>query len=149
MRLEYRHKSASETGGYVFEVVSAAESGGVLRAHCRHTPLSAQKPYDFTLVKDSRGVHRGRALELPLPARPGRRWARAPYSYRVDALDAVKTVPAGTFRGCLRVAYLVAGGDAGRGERLYAPGVGLICEICADETDPFELLLTRAVLPAA
>jgi hypothetical protein len=40
------------------------------------------------------------------------------------------------------VSYLIAAGDGGCGERLYAPGVGLARELCGDEADPFEVLLT-------
>jgi hypothetical protein len=135
-------------GGYRFEVVSAASAGGATRAHCRRTPLAGGAPADLTAVKDERGVFLGQALELPLPPRKGREWSRAPQTYRVDCLDAVKTVPAGTFRGCLRVVYLIAGGDGGSGEKFYAPGVGLISDLCAAEDETSETVLTRASLPA-
>jgi len=61
------------------------------------------------------------------------------------ALDAVTTVPAGTFRDCLKVSYLIAGGDAGYGERYYAPSIGFVREVCADESDPYEHVLLRVV----
>ncbi|MCX5794994.1 MAG: hypothetical protein NTY77_05835 [Elusimicrobia bacterium] len=145
--LEYRTRSSSGTGGYRFEVVSAATEGGTTRAHCRRTALPAGQPADLTVTKDARGVFLGQELELPLPLEPGRQWSRAPDAFRIDSLDAVKTVPAGTFRGCLRVAYLIAGGDGGSGERFYAPGVGLICDLCAEEDETSETVLTQARLP--
>ncbi|MFA6003889.1 MAG: hypothetical protein WC881_07460 [Elusimicrobiota bacterium] len=146
LALEYISKSASGTGGYRFEVVTSADSGGVIRAHCRRVPRDAGgKAWDAQALKDGRGVFFDAALELPLPPEPGRRWTRAPNQYRIDAADAVVTVPAGTFRDCLRVVYTIAGGDAGWGERLYAPGVGLVYEMCSDEAEPFELLLTRFI----
>jgi hypothetical protein len=40
------------------------------------------------------------------------------------------------------VVYAIAGGDGGSGERLYAPGVGLVRETCHDEADPWEARLT-------
>lgn len=145
--LEYRTRSSSAAGGYRFEVVSAATEGGTTRAHCRRTALPVGMPADLTITKDARGVFLGEDLELPLPPERGRQWSRAPITYRIDSLQAVKTVPAGTFRGCLRVAYLIAGGDGGSGERFYAPGVGLICDLRAEEDETSETVLTQARLP--
>ena len=145
--LEYRTRSSFGAGGYRFEVVSAASEGGATRALCRRSPLAGGAPTEFTALKNERGVYLGQALELPLPLEPGREWSRAPETYRVDCLDAVKTVPAGTFRGCLRVAYLIAGGDGGSGEKFYAPGVGLISDLCAAEDETSETVLTVASLP--
>ncbi len=147
LKLEYRAGSPAGTVRYRIEVVCAAESGGGLRAHCRRTPLDGGAPAQFTVTKDGRGVFLGRELLLPLPLEAGRTWERGPESFRVDSLDAVQTVPAGTFRGCLRVVYLIAGGDGGAGERLYAPGVGLIKDLRAAEDGSSETLLTRASLP--
>lgn len=147
LALDYRSRSAEGDGGYRFEVVSAAQEGGAIRAHCRRTPLGGGAPADFTLVKDGRGVFLGRELLLPLPLEPGRGWERPPESFRVESLDAVKTVPAGTFRGCLRLVYLIAGGDGGGGEKVYAPGVGLISELRTAEDETGETVLTRARLP--
>ncbi|MDD5657286.1 MAG: hypothetical protein PHF00_08550, partial [Elusimicrobia bacterium] len=116
LRLEYRCRRAEGDSGWRFEVVSAAaEAGGAIRALCRRAPLAGGAPRDFTVTKKADGVYIGGVLELPLPARPGRRWDLHPNSYRMDRLDAVKTVPAGTFRDCLRVVYAIAGGDAGWG----------------------------------
>ncbi|MBI5241105.1 MAG: hypothetical protein HY926_11580 [Elusimicrobia bacterium] len=147
LRLEYRTRTAGGGGGYRFEVVSAAEEGGAVRAHCRRTPLAGGAPADFTLVKDGRGVSLGRELLLPLPLEKGRRWESGGESCRVDSLEAVKTVPAGTFRGCLRVVYPIAGGDGGGGEKVYAPGVGLVSDLCAAEDETSETLLTGARVP--
>ena len=73
----------------------------------------------------------------------GRKWRHYPNEYRISAFDAVTTVPAGTFKKCMKVSYLIAGGDGGVGERYYAPGVGLVRENCMDEGDPFEIELVR------
>ena len=37
----------------------------------------------------------------------------------------------------MRVAYLIAEGDGGSGERWYAPGVGLVKVVENDEAEPF------------
>lgn len=144
---EYQMKSAAGLSRYRFAVVSAAEDGGVLRAHCRRQ-FEGGPAADVTVTKDARGVFVGKALEFPLPPRLGRAWVRSPNDYRVASLDAVKAVPAGTYRGCLRVVYAIAGGDAGWGERFYAPGVGFIQETCHDEADPFEVSLLSVRPPA-
>ena len=62
----------------------------------------------------------------------------------MEDANASAETPAGRFSGCLRVGYLIAAGDAGCGERFYAPGLGLVRETCADEADPFELVLTSS-----
>lgn len=87
------------------------------------------------------GVYIGGAMALPLPPRPGASWTVAPLSFRVEDAVSVALTPAGRFADCLRVSYLIAAGDAGSGERFYAPGVGLVREDCSDEGDPFELAL--------
>ncbi len=147
--LAYRTKSLEGQGRLKIEVLSLEAAGGLLRAKCRRTSALAGrvKVSEFEVVQDERGVHADGGLDLPLPPDVGRRWSRGAASYAVEADDAVTTVPAGTYRGCLRVAYRLAGGDAGGGERFYAPGVGLVRELCTDETDPFELALERVVPP--
>ena len=51
---------------------------------------------------------------------------------------AAAETPAGHFTGCLRVGYLIAAGDGGSGERLYAPGVGLVGYITASALAPIK-----------
>jgi hypothetical protein len=145
--LEYRTRSSSATGGYRFEVISVTADGETTCAHCRRSTLPPGVPAEFAVIKDARGVFLGKELELPLPLELGRQWRRAPNTYRIESMQAVKTVPAGTFRGCLRVVSLIAGGDGGSGERFYAPGVGLIYDLRVEEGETSETELTQARLP--
>ena len=148
LRLEYEVRRAGETRALVVEHSAAAGPGVIVRrtwtaadGHAQTETSRAERRAD--------GVYFDGELALPSPARPGASWSRPPRAYRVDVLDAEAVTPAGKFSGCLRVAYLIAAGDGGAGERLYAPGIGLVRELCGDEADPFEVRLTAFVRGAA
>lgn len=149
LRLDYITKNAEGSGLMRVEVLSVARRGGVLRGRCRRvTEWEGEvETEEYAVLKRSTGVYSGPEKEFPLPAAVGRKWRRYPNEYRVESLKAVTTVPAGTFRNCLRVGYLIAGGDAGGGERYYAPGVGFVRELRSDESDPYEFLLKCARIP--
>jgi hypothetical protein len=140
LRLEYEVRRAGELRRLVVE--HFAESGAVLVRRTWTSPDGAVETDSSRGERRADGVYLDGERVLPLPARPGAAWALAPRSYRIESLDAAAETPAGPFRGCLRVAYLIAGGDGGAGERLYAPGVGLVRELCGDEAVPYEVRLT-------
>lgn len=148
--LEYRLRRAQGEWVMRLEVLEAREDAGVTRARLRRTWTGPDAPGGGEETVEIRrdGVYRDGALELPLPAAAGARWALPPREYRVEAVGAPAVVPAGRFEGCARVSYLIAGGDAGSGEALYAPGVGLVHERCSDESDPYETVLTAVRRPA-
>lgn len=148
--LEYRLRRAQGEWTMRVEVLEARTEAGVTRALLRRTWTGPDAPGGGEERVEARpdGVYRDGALELPLPAVPGARWALPPREYRVEELGASAAVPAGRFEGCARVGYLIAGGDAGSGEALYAPGVGLVHERCSDESDPYETILTAVRRPA-
>jgi hypothetical protein len=141
MRLEYEVRRAGETQGLVVEHAAAAGAGVIVRRTWTRADGAAESETSRA-ERRADGVYFDGELALPLPARPGAAWSRPPRSYRVDALDAAAETPPGDFSGCLRVGYLIAAGDGGCGERLYAPGVGLVRELCGDEADPYEVRLT-------
>ncbi len=145
--LEYRTKNAQGSGTMSIEVLSVAKSKAALKALCHRTTSwgGQEKHEEYAVLKDATGVYSGSEPEYPLPVKLGRKWNRYPNEYEIAAIDAVATVPAGTYLGCLKVSYLVAGGDAGFGERFYAPGVGFISEICTDESDPYEFALRSII----
>lgn len=148
LRLSYSVRRAGETLRLDVEH-SAAPGGGVL---VRRTWTSADGSSESETSRAERrtdGIYFDGERTLPLPARPGAEWSLPPRSFRVDRLDAAAETPAGTFAGCLRATYLIAGGDGGCGERLYAPGVGLVREVCGDEADPFDVELTAYSLGPA
>ncbi|MBI3563799.1 MAG: hypothetical protein HY079_01225 [Elusimicrobia bacterium] len=143
LRLEYEVARAGETRRLV--VAHLAASGGAVTVRRTWTGADGRcETEDSRAERRADGVYSDGALALPLPPRPGASWAQPPRRYRVEALDADAAVPAGSFSGCLRVGYLIAEGDGGSGERLYAPGVGLVLERCSDEADPYEVRLLKA-----
>jgi len=140
LRLEYRVRRAQGTRSLTVEHLAAA--GGVLVRRTWTAPDGSTESETSRGERRADGVYDDGERVLPLPARPGAAWSRPPRAYRVESQGAAVSAPAGDFSGCLRVTYLIAAGDAGCGERLYAPGVGLVRETCSDEADPFEILLT-------
>lgn len=132
---------ASRSGTMRVDVLSVARKGGVVTAKCRRTVSwrgGETKKSLFMVTRDAKGVRSGREVEFASPVKVGTRWASAQYEYWIESLDAAVRTPAGSFKDCLRVAYLIAGGDSGSGERFYAPGVGLVKVVESDESDPFE-----------
>lgn len=148
LRLDYEVRRAGETRRLVVE--HSAERGGSVRLLRTWTAADGSVETDASRgASRPDGVYLDGELVLPRPARPGAAWSRPPRAYRIESLDAEAETPAGRFAGCLRVAYLIAGGDGGCGERLYAPGLGLVREVCGDEADPFEVRLTAFARGAA
>lgn len=147
--LEYRTKDSSSQGRVIIEVVSVSKKPKTTQALLRRITEwgGPAKTLEYPVLRDTSGVYTDGEKEFPFPLTLGRKWSRRPNEYTVDALDAVVKVPAGTFRGCLRVSYLIGGGDAGSGERYYAPGIGFVYEACADEIDPYEFALTASRRP--
>ena len=143
LRLEYSLSRAQGRETLVVEH-SAGQGGAVNVRRSWRTSEGQEQSATSRAERREGGVYLDGELLLPLPARKGLSWARPPREYRMEDLDAPAETPAGRFTGCLRVGYLIAGGDGGCGERFYAPGLGLVRETCADEADPFELVLTSS-----
>lgn len=136
--------NAEGSGTLTIEVLSVAKRGPVTKAKCRRTSQWAGKPAKtgtYTVTKDARGVISGKEVEYAAPVKVGTKWAAAQYEFWIESLASATRTRTGTFKDCLRVAYLIAGGDSGSGERFYAPGVGLVKVVESEETDPFELEL--------
>lgn len=143
---EYATEKASGTGSYKIEVLSVATKGRTTTAKCRRTVKWMHGPVnvsEFMITKDVHGVRAGRDIEFKRPVKVGTKWIRAPRRFWIEALDAKVQTPAGKFKNCLRVAYLIAEGDGGSGERLYAPGVGLVKIVENDEAEPFTHQLVK------
>ncbi len=141
LRLEYEVRRAGQSRALVVEH-AAADGEGVIVRRTWTAEDGSTETETCRAERRADGVYFDGERALPRPARPGASWSLPPRAYRVEALDAAAETPAGRFSGCLRVAYLIAAGDGGCGERLYAPGVGLVRELCGDEADPFEVRLT-------
>jgi hypothetical protein len=143
--LEYRSETADSRHDLRFEVLSVSGQ----TAKCRKTirEPSGEKTVELEVRRTAQGVYNRDFLEFPLPARAGAKWSEAPRSYEIETLSGEAVTPAGKFSGCLKVSYLIAGGDGGGGERFYAPGIGFVFESCSDELEPFNILLTKYSLP--
>ncbi len=136
---EYSYENSQGTGGFTVEILEVSAQGTTTTAKCRRTlnlPAEPARSVEFTVTKDASGVHEGDAFEFKNPLVTGTEWISPPRRYWIEALDAAIETPAGKFKGCLRVAYLIAEGDGGSGERSYAPGVGLIKAVDNDEAEP-------------
>lgn len=134
-RLEYELRRAGGTWSLTLEYLE----GGLLRRTWKG-PDGAESATE-RVERRADGVYHGGVLVLPV--RQGTSWGVPPREYVLEGFTGRADVPAGRYEGCARVSYLIAGGDAGSGERLYAPGVGLVLETCRDESDPYETRLLR------
>lgn len=137
---EYSNKSAGGTGSYKIEVLAVSTKGETTTAKCRRTVRWMNEHPTirvFTITKDAKGVRVGKNVEFSYPVKIGTEWIIPPRRYWIEALDAWVKTPAGRFEDCMRVAYLIAEGDGGSGERHYAPGIGLVKIVEHDEAEPF------------
>ncbi|OGS37264.1 MAG: hypothetical protein A2506_04025 [Elusimicrobia bacterium RIFOXYD12_FULL_66_9] len=146
LHLEYALSRAQGRETLVVEH-SAGPDGSVNVRRTWRTTEGKEESETSRAERRADGVYFDGELVLPLPPRAGVSWARPPREYRVEETSASAETPAGRFTGCLHVVYLIAAGDGGSGERFYAPGLGLVRETCADESDPFELVLTSSSRP--
>ena len=137
---QYATSSARGKGLLSIEVLSLETAGGETVAQCQKTVLLGNESptvAEFEVVKNAAEVRSDGSIEFKFPLKRGTEWIVSPRRYWIEALDAVVVTPAGSFSNCLRVAYLIAEGDGGSGERWYAPGVGLVKIVENDEGDPF------------
>lgn len=137
---EYEAESSRGRRRVRVEVLSVEHDPGATRAVGR-TRVGEGPWLEFSVVEDAAALRVEGVVEFPLPPRVGAEWEGGGDALRVESLAARCEVPAGAFTDCLRVVVLIAGGDSGSGERLYAPGVGLVRETLSDEGDPSERVL--------
>ncbi len=145
-RREYVKKNSSGAGSCKIEVLDVSTKGPATTARCRRTVTWMSGPEtvsEFIVTKDARGVREEEDVEFNHPIQVGTAWISPPRRFWIESLDASTETPAGKFQNCLRVAYLIAEGDGGSGERDYAPGVGLVKIVENDEAEPFLYLLVK------
>ncbi|MDE2509942.1 MAG: hypothetical protein KGL74_02355 [Elusimicrobia bacterium] len=140
LRFRYALNRAQKESALLVEHLPAAGDGVIVRRTWTESG-GASETETSRAERRPDGIYDDGVLALPLPARAGAAWSSPPRQYRIEAGVSAARTPAGEFKDCLRVSYLIAGGDGGSGERLYAPGVGLVLETCHDEADPFEAAL--------
>ena len=145
---EYETENSQGIGSDKIEVLEVSTKGDTTTAKCRRTlnlPGEPETVTEVTLTKDASGVHAGANIEFKNPVKVGTQWINPPRRTWIEALDAAVETPAGKFTNCMRVAYLIAEGDGGSGERHYAPGVGLVKIIDNDEGEPMTSQLVKQV----
>ena len=97
-----------------------------VRDHVNHEQYQIKKT--GKAVVSGNGIVVGGRIEFPLPPAVNAQWDQYPDANKIVSMTETVRVPAGTFKNCLKVESLLAGGDAGSAERYYAPGVGYISE---------------------
>lgn len=143
---EYSIENAQGAGTDRIEILDVVTQGPSLTAKCRRAtrrPGEKETVFEYSVTRDADGVRTGGYIELKHPLKVGTEWISPPRRYWIEALDAEAETPAGKFKGCIRVAYLIAEGDGGSGERYYAPDVGLVKIVENDEADPFTYSLVK------
>jgi hypothetical protein len=146
LALVYDIRDKDGEGTLRIKVLSASDKAGVTKAKClqTHTVNGADKTTTYTITRKSDGLYGPWGKEFPLPPAPGLTWVRN-YNQQcaIDTLDAVVTVPAGTFKGCLRLQWDIDEGEGGNGERCYAPGIGLVYANSSESGDEHEISLRQ------
>ncbi len=107
----------------------------------------------YTITRDHKwfttadGVITGGRREFPLPVKEGVKWEEYPDSSEVVSLSDKVSIKAGRFAKCMKIVTRLAGGDAGKSVRYYAPGTGYILEEYSgeDKTCELELLAVTKV----
>jgi hypothetical protein len=118
VRLEYIHYSEKD---HAISVLKTVTYDGASRNELYGVHANAKGVYA------TGGIISGRRMEFPLPLEISKNWSESADLLKVDAIDARVQVPAGNFGSCLKISSAI-GGAAARGERYYAPGVGLVYE---------------------
>ena len=157
LRLTYHHTSTEfeevETAEILFTDIRAFRDDCLAKAVLTRTRMGGSVTKEYEVRKSARevfsasGVLGCARLEYPLPALPGKEWDTSPDRHRIASIDETIAVPAGKFRGCLRVNTYLAGGDAGSAIRYYAPGVGYVYEEVSGETAGARVCLVSIQLP--
>ena len=93
------------------------------------------------------GVITGGRREFPLPVKEGAKWNEYTDICEIISLSDKVSIKAGKFAKCMKIVTMLAGGDAGKSVRYYAPGVGYILEeyYGEDKTCELELLAVSKV----
>jgi hypothetical protein len=155
-RFEYKFTSTEFEGtARVFiDILEVKKKAGKLVAQARMIfELRDSHTTQYSITRDAKwlttadGVIIGGRREFPLPAKEGAKWSEHPDSSEVVSLSDKVSIKAGMFAMCIKIVTLLAGGDAGKSVRYYAPGVGYILEEYSgeDKTCELELLAVSKV----
>ncbi|HAN04015.1 MAG TPA: hypothetical protein DCW72_02130 [Elusimicrobia bacterium] len=149
-RFEYKFTSTEFEGtARVFiDILEVKKKAAKLVASARMIfELRDSHTTEYTITRDAKwlttadGVIVGGRREFPLPPKEGAKWDESPDASEVVSLSDKVSIKAGKFANCMKIVTMLAGGDAGKSVRYYAPGVGYILEEYSGEDKTCELEL--------
>jgi hypothetical protein len=149
-RYEYKFNSTEfeGTAKVYIDILSVSKKAAKTVAQARMIfELRDSHTTNYTITRDAKwlttadGVMIGGRREFPFPVKEGAKWDEYPDSSEVVSLSDKVSIKAGKFANCMKVVSLLAGGDAGKSVRYYAPGVGYILEDYSGEDKTCELEL--------
>lgn len=148
--LEYEYTSSEFTAAKAVRVEYMSYSEKDKAASVNMIIFNKTKPKvsNFTVAADPYGIRSsdsplyGPRVEIPLPLAYNTVWNEGADHNRVAAMNAEIAVPAGVYKGCLKIVTRLSGGDAGSALRYYAPGIGLVYERIISEDRQETLKLT-------
>lgn len=155
-RYEYKFTSTEFEGiaKVYIDVLEVKKKAGKTVADARMIfELRDSHTTTYAITRDAKwlttadGVIIGGRREFPFPVKEGAKWDEHPDSSEVVSLSDKVSIKAGKFANCMKVVTMLAGGDAGKSVRYYAPGVGYILEEYSgeDKTCEIELLAVTKV----
>ncbi|PIU18612.1 MAG: hypothetical protein COT18_10155 [Elusimicrobia bacterium CG08_land_8_20_14_0_20_59_10] len=156
-RYEYKFTSTEfeGTARIFIDILEVKKKDGKIVAQARMIfELRDSHTTPYTITRDAKwltttdGVITGGRREFPLPVKEDVKWAESPDCSEVVSLSDKVSIKAGKFSKCMKIVTMLAGGDAGKSVRYYAPGTGYILEEYSGEDKTCELeLLSVSVIP--
>ncbi|PKM98003.1 MAG: hypothetical protein CVU79_05500 [Elusimicrobia bacterium HGW-Elusimicrobia-3] len=149
-RFEYKFTSTEFEGtARVFiDILEVKKKAAKLVAQTRMIfELRDSHTTEYTITRDAKwlttadGVIVGGRREFPMPPKEGAKWDESPDASEIVSLSDKVSIKAGKFANCMKIVTMLAGGDAGKSVRYYAPGVGYILEEYNGEDKTCELEL--------
>ena len=149
-RYEYKFTSTEFEGSakIFIDILSVAKKAAKTVAQARMIfELRDSHTTEYTITRDGKwlttadGVITGGRREYPVAMKEGAKWEEYPDSSEVISLSDKVSIKAGKFAKCMKIVTMLAGGDAGKSVRYYAPGTGYILEEYNGEDKTCELEL--------
>ncbi len=149
-RFEYKFTSTEFEGAakIYIDILSVAKKAAKTVAQARMIfELRDSHTTEYVITRDAKwlttadGVITGGRREFPMGAKEGAKWEEYPDSSEVISLSDKVSIKAGKFAKCMKIVTMLAGGDAGKSVRYYAPGTGYILEEYNGEDKTCELEL--------
>jgi hypothetical protein len=150
-RYEYKFTSTEFEGEakIYIDILEVKKKAGKTVAQARMIfELRDSHTTQYSITRDAKwfttadGVIIGGRREFPLPVKEGAKWDEYPDASEIVSLSDKVSIKAGKFAKCMKIVTRLAGGDAGKSVRYYAPGTGYILEEYNGEDKTCELELT-------